>query len=243
MDSILSFLLAPFGLFVSHPILGLVPAAVFLLYYLVRRPAAAALRVPGLVRWSLACGLCWLAYTIYEFGMQAWSRTVVAPIRIDLVLVAPVLLILTVSALWGCIRFERIARAGVAPPRLRPRPGDRTAVLAAAAALASFAILDMLVYNYLMHAPLLGRGWFEVILSLGLAFFLTRGYPWARWLSGVRCVFGFLLGVFHWQSLAPAGSLFTTVRSWYLAGALFYAVVGAYLIFSKRIGRYCGGGS
>jgi hypothetical protein len=241
MDSILSLLLAPIGLFVSYPFLGMLPAAIFLVYYLVRRPAAAALRVPGLVRWSLVCGLCWLAYTIYEFRMQAWSRTVHGAIRVDLVLVAPVLMIVTVCALWGCIRFERIARAGVAPPFLRAEPGDRTLVLAAALALAGFSIVDMLVQNYLLQAPWLERGWFGVILGIGLAFFMTREYPWARWLAGLRCIFGFVSGVFRWQSLAPAGDRFTSVRYWYLAGALFYAVLGCYIIFSKGLGRYAGG--
>lgn len=241
MGSILSLLLAPISLFVSHPFLALLPAAIFLVYYLVRRPAAAALRVPGLVRWSLVCGLCWLAYTIYEFRMQAWSRTVHGAIRVDLVLVAPILMIATVCAIWGCIRFERIARAGVAPLPLRPEPGDRSLVLAAALALAGFSVVDTLVGNSLLQIPLLGRGWFGVILSIALAFFMTRRYPWARWLAGLRCIFGFVFGVFRWQSLAPAGGRFASVRYWYLAGAIFYAVLGCYIIFSKRLGRYAGG--
>ena len=240
MNSVLSLLLAPISIFVDHPYLGLLPAALFLVYYLVRRPAAKSLRVPGLVRWSLFSGLCWLAYTIYEFQMQAWSRTVMGAIRVDLVLVAPILLILTVTAIWGCIRFERVARAGVVPPRPlpRPEPGDRTMVIGAALALAGFPVMDLLFWTFPMNTPVLSEKLPMIAVSLGLGFFLARGYPWARWLAGARCALGALLGLFAWESLAPAGPRFSTLRYWLLVGAVFYAGLGFYIAFSQQVRRY-----
>ena len=39
----------------------------------------------------------WLCYGIYEHQMQQWARTVIAPIRVDLLVLAPLLYVSTIS--------------------------------------------------------------------------------------------------------------------------------------------------
>lgn len=38
-----------------------------------------------------ACAVFWLAYAVYETVMYFWMQTVIAPIRVDLLLIVPVL--------------------------------------------------------------------------------------------------------------------------------------------------------
>src|SRR5687768_18583542 len=98
MGGCMSLFLAPVGFFVRYPLLALIPAACFLLYFAARRRAAGELDLSGRARWSLGAGLAWLAYTIYEIRMQTWSRSIVgAPIRVDLMLTAPVLYLASIA--------------------------------------------------------------------------------------------------------------------------------------------------
>jgi len=99
--------LAPFVVFVDHPWLALLPAVFFamagLYPFLARRkeqygPAALV----------LTCGVAWVAYALYEWRMNAWSRTVVAPIRLDMFVVAPFLYVLTAAGLWGAATLGRL---------------------------------------------------------------------------------------------------------------------------------------
>src|SRR3982750_3737464 len=151
MDGCLSLLFAPLGLFVSHPFLAFIPAALLLVCYFLRRPAAAAMGVPGQMRWSLAAGLLWAGYAIYEQAMYQWSKTVAgAPIRIDLLLVMPVLYALTATALWRCIAFEKAASRGLDPVKpIRPGPytlrRNRRFVIGNAIVLGSFPALALSV--------------------------------------------------------------------------------------------------
>jgi len=48
---------------------------------------------------SLTPAAAWVGYGIWENRMQAWSETVVAPIRIDLLAIAPILMAVSVIAL------------------------------------------------------------------------------------------------------------------------------------------------
>ena len=45
--------------------------------------------------------LLWLVYGVYETVMHFWMQSVIAPIRIDLLLIAPVLTVLTLVAVLG----------------------------------------------------------------------------------------------------------------------------------------------
>ena len=68
--------------------------------------------------WKLAgCALVWAGYAVYELAMSRWERTVVAPIRVDLLLLAPVLYVVTgngLFALWGGLR--RVSAATLRAP-------------------------------------------------------------------------------------------------------------------------------
>ena len=43
--------------------------------------------------------LAWLAYIPYYFYMQYWENSVIAPIRVDLLIIYPLLAILTLASL------------------------------------------------------------------------------------------------------------------------------------------------
>ncbi len=76
---------------------------------------AALLGVPllGLGRWrgrraAVAAGLAWLLYAVYETGMkQRWLCSGECNIRIDLLLVYPMLLVLTVVGVVSLLRPGR----------------------------------------------------------------------------------------------------------------------------------------
>lgn len=97
-------LLLPILLFfaIALPPIALAPAIVFAIAYWRARP-----RAP----WLLLCAtIVWMLYTIYEVYIFRWSQTVTAPIRVDLMLVAPILYAVTVA---GLIAWRRRSR----PPR------------------------------------------------------------------------------------------------------------------------------
>jgi len=78
-----------FAVFIAQPALALVPAVVFLILARLRRSG-----------FALVTGLVWIAYALYEAGMYA--RILCSGecnIRIDLLLIYPVLAILTVAAI------------------------------------------------------------------------------------------------------------------------------------------------
>jgi hypothetical protein len=57
-------------------------------------------------RWgTLAVGLAWAVYAVYETGMrQRWLCTGECNIRIDLLLIYPVLLLISAGGLWSLYR-------------------------------------------------------------------------------------------------------------------------------------------
>jgi hypothetical protein len=88
--------------FIHYPILAVAIGVVLL--GLGRR---AGRRVP------VSAGIGWLLYGLYEFGMkQRWLCTGECNIRIDLLVIYPVLLIGTVAAGISLVR----TRAGTRPP-------------------------------------------------------------------------------------------------------------------------------
>lgn len=85
---------AVLSLFVAWPLLALVPAAMLLALARVRRSGMA-----------LAAGLCWAAYAPYEWAMHA--RLLCSGecnIRIDLLLIYPLLAIASVVAVVAALR-------------------------------------------------------------------------------------------------------------------------------------------
>ena len=89
------------GIMIAFPWLGLVPAVMFLALYRVSK-----------VRLTLITAIIWLAYTVYEYGM--YFRILCSGecnIRIDLLLIYPVLLTLTViAAIKGFLAIKRLGK-------------------------------------------------------------------------------------------------------------------------------------
>jgi hypothetical protein len=87
------------GLFIQWPWLALVPAA--LLFALWRRSDR---------RVAAIAALAWAIYAPYEFAMKArWLCSGECDIRVDLLLLYPLLLVLTVTAIIAAIRTPRNA--------------------------------------------------------------------------------------------------------------------------------------
>lgn len=75
--------------FIGHPWIAFFPAIIFLLLYRHKRSG-----------WMMAASLCWLAYTLYEFAMSLkLICTGECNIRVDLILVYPLLVVISTIAL------------------------------------------------------------------------------------------------------------------------------------------------
>ena len=83
--------------FIAWPWLALVPAGVFFWLYLSTRKGRVA-----------AAAVAWAAYAAYEFGMQRrWLCSGECNIRVDLLLLYPLLLVLSVTAFVVVMRARR----------------------------------------------------------------------------------------------------------------------------------------
>ena len=86
--------LAPMVLFHAFPPLAVGVAGLFGLAYRKKRRAV--------VLWAAGC---WVVYGVYEMWMRwVWEPTVVAPIRVDLLVIAPVLYGVTGMGLWRILK-------------------------------------------------------------------------------------------------------------------------------------------
>jgi len=93
IDAVLRVLLAPMIFCMAHPFAALIPAAVF-----------AVLAVRSRNRWVVGvAAVAWIAYAIYEWRMSIWAASVIAPVRVDLFVLAPVLYGITVLGVWAVI--------------------------------------------------------------------------------------------------------------------------------------------
>ena len=85
------------GIFVVWPWLALVPAALF-----------AAAYVRSHRRLAAAAALVWTLYALYEYGMhRRWLCSGDCNIRVDLLLLYPILLVMTLAAARSAIRAAR----------------------------------------------------------------------------------------------------------------------------------------
>lgn len=85
----------PFVAMTSYPGAALVPGVVILVALLLR-----GRRLQGTGRVFVAgVAVLWLIYGIYETVMYFWMQTVIAPIRVDLLFLAPLLWAFTAAAL------------------------------------------------------------------------------------------------------------------------------------------------
>jgi hypothetical protein len=66
------------------------------------------LHVSGSSRgWVLVGAMSWLGYATYECVVWIWSQDVIAPIRIDLLLIAPLLYVVSFLAVRQCWRARK----------------------------------------------------------------------------------------------------------------------------------------
>lgn len=96
----LEILFLPFVLMLAVPGGALIPGLLFLL--VAWRKWTRASR--GIRFLLLAVVAAWMAYGIYETIMYFWMQTVIAPIRVDLLLIAPVLYLVTLVGLVAAWR-------------------------------------------------------------------------------------------------------------------------------------------
>lgn len=88
---------------VLTPIGALAIAALFTIALLVRRGAATpALRVTVLVTIAV-----WIAFAIYQWAMRIWEESVIAPIRVDLLLALPVLAVVSFIGIAALVPSKR----------------------------------------------------------------------------------------------------------------------------------------
>ena len=102
---------ALFAIFLDMPWLAFVVAAVLLLFTLLAKARLARSGRISCQAPAVLSASCWFLYGIYEQHMKAWSETVTAPIRIDLLLIDPFLLAVTVCWLKGVISSLKRAAA------------------------------------------------------------------------------------------------------------------------------------
>ena len=116
----------------EYPMLALLPSVAFGLGYLILRqksgrdvvhPSAREVRSFHLIlrqkdvrRLLLIIAILWLLYALYETRMSLWSKTVKVPIRVDLLLIAPVLYLATVFGLIAFVLGFRRAQPSSSPP-------------------------------------------------------------------------------------------------------------------------------
>jgi len=101
---------APFSIFIARPLLALLPAALFAVLY----------RASGR-RWAGAATVLWLLYTFYEYGMhRRWLCSGECNIRIDLLLLYPVLWIVSIAAVIAGVSTIRRRAETTSPPPASP---------------------------------------------------------------------------------------------------------------------------
>ena len=90
------------GIFVALPWLALVPAAAFFLLHRISPHRLVAVTA-----------LLWLCYGLYEYGMyRRWLCSGECNIRVDLLLIYPVLVALSVAATFTAVRAIARRRRG-----------------------------------------------------------------------------------------------------------------------------------
>jgi len=98
----MDYFFAPFVIFQLAPVVALVPAAVIYFMVFRWRTSKTPSKPRGLVVLGALTGLLWLAYGIWEHSVKLWAENESAPIRIDLLLIYPLLSILTIwFAIWA----------------------------------------------------------------------------------------------------------------------------------------------
>ncbi len=99
----LEILFFPIVLMASLPGTAIIPAAIFAGLYIKKRN-----RISKFGRILTICvTFVWTTYAVYETGMYFWMKTVIAPIRVDLLLIVPILYLVTIAGTIALIKTKR----------------------------------------------------------------------------------------------------------------------------------------
>lgn len=99
----MGILYLPFIALIAVPPLGLVPCPLLGICFSRHRSRFSRWGAT----WVLGASLAWLVYTIYECAVWAWSQSVIAPIRVDLLVIAPTLYTLSFLGCRACWKARR----------------------------------------------------------------------------------------------------------------------------------------
>lgn len=94
----------PWSIFLFCPYAAFVPALIFLSWYF--KFARKALKHTLWKNAVLITGVLWVLYGIYEIRMYFWSKTVVAPIRVDLLFICPVMAMMSFIGIVACFKAK-----------------------------------------------------------------------------------------------------------------------------------------
>lgn len=98
----MEILYIPFQIFIIFPPLAFLVALIFLILLFNLRK-----RLKSLNYLLLITIICWVVYGLWEIKMFYWSKTVIAPIRVDLIFIVPFLYLISVS---GFISYYRSSK-------------------------------------------------------------------------------------------------------------------------------------
>ena len=98
----MDILFFPIVVMIFIPGVALIPPAILTLLYLIRRS-----RISGFVRKiSVSVIIIWAVYRVYETYMYYWMKTVIAPIRVDLLVITPILYMLTIVCINDSLYYR-----------------------------------------------------------------------------------------------------------------------------------------
>jgi len=101
---VLEILFYPIVVMISIPGGALIPPAVFTVLYFMRRTKIA--RFGRIILISVI--IFWTVYGVYETYMYYWMKTVIAPIRVDLLIITPILYLLAIVFIIVLIKIPRV---------------------------------------------------------------------------------------------------------------------------------------
>lgn len=123
--------------------------------------------------------ISWVTFCFYESGMREWEQTVIVPIRVDIVLITPLLYLLTMLSIFSSWRlFRRCQDVRTLPKHIRTAPKLDTNWLKLANGLN--------VYNIALGVACLLSGWFapsdQLAALPGIRSFILALPPYGRML-------------------------------------------------------------
>ena len=110
--------------------------------------------------------------------------------------------------------------------------------------IVGFSLLTVLFWGIFIGTRGMAGNIVGLVINIILAGFLMAGHGWARWFMAFRCGIGAISSFASWTSLAQHDfGVFSILRLWLLAAAIFCAGIGVYLVFSKRVNEHFNPGS